>query len=238
MEKNIKVTFTKENAISVYKFDYLPPLSEIIANKTDIEHIQIDPSEYLYRSYYFLQKSSVAHFWNSSENIDFFIIQGTTDFKYWKEDHTTFSNFLYKSFGQEEFNTLQIIQSDTYYFVWQNPYPLQISGVIIFNLHLTTYDYAHPSASCERQLSCNFDFSRSGSQYILFVAEDFGNPGDVVTVDWTIGPRLDYYWSIFGSLLAVWFVAFVIIVAVFLYFKYHEGKRARPMNESPLEDSD
>eukprot|EP01090_Pellita_catalonica_P021061 TRINITY_DN7786_c0_g1_i4.p1 TRINITY_DN7786_c0_g1~~TRINITY_DN7786_c0_g1_i4.p1 ORF type:complete len:420 (-),score=25.39 TRINITY_DN7786_c0_g1_i4:23-1282(-) len=220
------------NQFSAFRFDSRPPISDTHINRTDTEALSVRGDDYEYYAYSFIEGSSATvSFQTTGPQMDFYIIQGESDFRSWKNDAFS-TKYAYKFSG----NSLQgkvynVRSTDDYYFVWENRYSSSsVSASVTFELDLATYDYSFPEEECSSRATCSFDLPHGGSQYIIILAFDLQSPDASIPVEWSLHPRTDYYWTIFGTVTAAWIgcvlVCFLSVLAVWYCKRQNQSSEA------------
>lgn len=220
------------NYVQVRKFDSVPPFSSQTVEKEDRHNFVVGPEQYEGWVYRFNEGSEMIISFSATRAISFLIIKGEKNFEDWL-DNGSKKGVQYNYFASSMNDFVYYVPSeDTYYFIWKNENTdTSIQGEAVFTISMMVYDLSNYREICVDQSICKLSISRDSSECFIVSATDSNLPDSVYRFDYTLSPRNDYYWTIFGPLLAIFFLATFMIVVAFIILT---RRKKMDSSKSPL----
>jgi len=217
--ESVTVETSEINYVKTLKFSSIPPLSSQTFDRNENHGLSVTSGNYEFWAYKLIASSSIMLSYNVTTNVHFYLIKGTTAFNSWVDGSSVSTEK--SQFGTSLSNyTYTASSEDDYYYIWENTLPGTVTGQAQFLIRMKTYDTSNPTETCSGQGFCEMTLDKGSSDCVLIVGLDSQQSDDVYQVTYTLNPRLSYYWTIFGVLLAVWtIVVAAVLVALYMHYR-------------------
>ena len=175
------VTIQSDDRINAFLLDAPPALSSNITQYvTSPETTRIHPDQYEYWGFYLLAGSSITVY-NTCLYILYYspvyVIKGSENLESWKYDidcdectiHESMNvTQCYKNIFDGYDFTLNIKETDDYYFAYANNGQLPQDLKVTFTIDRTTYKLTGDKTSCQNTTDCTFPLSIGSSETAVF----------------------------------------------------------------------
>lgn len=217
LRNGVSMRTTLGSGAIAYFFEEEPPLSMTISSSEN--YTEILYSSDFTSSYTFLNDGSTATIsWTADDSIKLWIIKGESKYNSWEEGSDVSAETEVGSNGNLVYT---IHGSDTYYFVFENPYSQTTRVNVQIDLEMKTHDISSAKASQTG------DFGELPIEYSFIVIQ---NPTNItIKVEITLYPVYSFGLVFFVIIL----ILFLPMIALFKKMKSSEIKRKELAMKNP-----
>lgn len=238
----VEVTVNPPGSVMVYKFADVPPLTGSIP-KFETQALSVQGQMYEYYAYYLNQGSTLTVSWNTSQQVQFSVIQSTVDWDQWTDGYDT---HIFTYYGYSYTYTMQTNEADDFYFAWDNIGYSSVVGTATFSITLTDYDYSNPLQFCDFSnlllpQTCTITFDQGTNDVCIVRALQQTTINGITPFSYAWDARTEHYWKVFGIAIGVVVTVVIVIIVIVVVIKRRAANatytEASPSPTAPLSDA-
>jgi len=186
--------------------------------KTETQVIDVPYNNFDSQAYYLISGSVLTVNFTTNRNVEFFVLKGSSQFSKWRNGETV--TYIYQSYSAElPDKQFTMTTTDDIYLIWRNlQTQTEIMGEAHIVIEMVSYDLSNPLQTCYFNQTCIFPLAKGSSEVVAVTAGLSDDQNQQFQVSYKITGRLDYYFGIFGGVLAACVVLgfFIFLIGIFM----------------------